>query len=113
MKFYVKTTGLARLDMRLIYEYIAKTLKAPVTAEKQYSRIEKAIYSLEIMPERFRRYEEEPWRSRNLRVMPVDNYLVLYIVDKKNSVATVIRIMYSARNIKSELFSMSQYTVDE
>ena len=103
MIYEVETTDQARCDLRGIYEYIADTLLEPVIAEKLYSRIEKAVYSLDAMPERFRRYEKEPWRSRNLRVMPVDSYLVFYTVDNKNQIVTVIRIMYGARNIDKEL----------
>jgi toxin ParE1/3/4 len=55
------------------------------------------------MPERFRQYEKEPWRSRNLRVMPVDNYIVFYTVDNKNRVAAVIRVMYNKMNTEKEL----------
>ncbi|MDR1061313.1 MAG: type II toxin-antitoxin system RelE/ParE family toxin [Clostridiales bacterium] len=72
MTYDVKITNQALLDLKSIYEYIANILMEPIIAEKQYSRIEKAAYSLEHMPERFRRYEEEPLRNRNLRVMPVD-----------------------------------------
>ena len=46
---------------------------------------------------------KEPWQSRNLRIMPVNNYLVFYIVENENRTATVIRIIYSARNIEREL----------
>ena len=103
MIYHVKITEQARLDLKMIYEYIANVLMSPVIAEKQYFRIEDAIYSLDKMPERFRQYEKEPWRSRNLRVMPVDNYIVFYIVDNGSRTATVIRIMYSSRNIEKEL----------
>jgi len=103
MIFQVETTKLARLDLKSIYTYIAETLLVPVTAEKQYSRIEKAVYSLDTMPERFQRYKKEPWRSRNLRIMPVDRYLVFYTVDKNEQIVTVIRIMYGARDIDKEL----------
>jgi toxin ParE1/3/4 len=80
----------------------------PVIAEKQYTRIEKAVYTLDQMPERFRRYEKEPWRSRNLRVMPVDNYSVFYTVNNKKRVVTVIRVLYGKRNIERELDDMAQ-----
>ncbi|MFR5076693.1 MAG: hypothetical protein ACLTDX_01095 [[Clostridium] innocuum] len=33
------------------------------------------------MPERFLGYEKEPWHSRGLRIIPVDNYCVFYIPD--------------------------------
>ena len=103
MTYEVRSTGHARLDLCNIYNYISDTLLEPVIAEKQYSRIEKAVYSLDYMPERFRRYEKEPWKSRNLRVMPVDNYLVFYTVDNKNQIVTVTRIMYGARDVEKEL----------
>jgi plasmid stabilization system protein ParE len=106
MKYDVKITVPALLDMRLIYEYIADTLMEPAIAEKQYTRIEKAVYSLETMPERFRRYEKEPWRSRNLHVMPVDNYVVFYTVDKEKQIVMAIRIMYGRRDVEKELDDM-------
>jgi len=108
MTYDVKITGQARFDMKMIYEYIASELKEPVIAEKQYTRIENAVYSLDQMQERFRRYEKEPWRSRNLRTMPVDNYIVVYIVDNGSRTATVIRVMYGRRNMEKELDDMAQ-----
>ena len=36
--------------------------------------------SLDDMPERYRFYDREPWKSR-LYIVPVDDYCVLYIVD--------------------------------
>jgi len=108
MMYEVKTTKQARLDMRMIYEYIAEKLREPVIAEKQYTRIETAVYSLDHMPERFRQYEKEPWRSRNLRVMPVDNYIVFYTVDNEKRVVTVIRIMHGRRDTERELDELSQ-----
>ncbi|MCL1816554.1 MAG: type II toxin-antitoxin system RelE/ParE family toxin [Clostridiales bacterium] len=92
--------------MKMLFEYIAYTLMEPMAAERQYYRIEKAIFTLNQMPERFQRYEKEPWWSRNLRVMPVDNYLVFYTVDIKSKAVIVIRVLYSARNIEKELDSI-------
>ena len=61
---------------------------------------------LDEMPERFRVYDREPWRSRNLRVMPVDNYLVFYIPDHQVKTVTVLRIMYGGRDIDAQLRKM-------
>jgi toxin ParE1/3/4 len=108
MMYDIEIAKRVQFDMRIIYEYITDTLLEPAVAEKQLTRIEDAVYSLEQMPERFRRYEKEPWRSRNLRVMRVDNYVVLYIVDNKKRVVTVIRVMYGKRDIERELDDMSQ-----
>ena len=94
--------------METLFKHIAETLMEPVIAEKQYTRIETAVYSLDQMPERFRQYEKEPWRSRNLRVMPVDNYIVFYTVDNEKQVVMVIRIMHGRRNTEKELDDVAQ-----
>ena len=79
MIFDVQMSEQADRDLRGIFEYIAFELLAPENAAGQLDRLEEAISKLESMPERFRRYEREPWYSRGLRVLPVDNYLVFYI----------------------------------
>lgn len=55
------------------------------------------------MPERFCVYDKEPWKTRGLRIMPVDNYLVFYIPDKKTQTVTVIRVMYGRRDTDKQL----------
>ena len=71
----------AEIDLRGIFEYIAFELKSPENASGQLDRLEACIMDLDHMPKRYRQYELEPWKSRGLRVAPVDNYLVLYIPD--------------------------------
>jgi len=71
--------------------------------EKQFFRIEDAIYSLVQMPERFRQYEKEPWLNRNLRIRPVDNYIIFYTIDNSKCEVTIIRILYGRRNTEKEL----------
>ena len=103
MTYDVKISEQARQDMKAIYEYIAYVLLEPIIAEKQYTRIENAVFTLDQMPERHRPYDKESWRSRNLRLMLIDNYIAFNVVDNKNRVVTVIRIMYGRRNIEKEL----------
>ena len=47
MIYDVKITRQARLDMKMIYEYIAVTLMEPVTAEKQYTHIKNYVWQKE------------------------------------------------------------------
>jgi toxin ParE1/3/4 len=103
MIFEVEISAQADNDLRNIYEYIAYELRSPKNAKGQLERLENSILSLEQMPERFRLYEEEPWYSRGLRIMPVDNYCVLYFPDIENTVVTIIRVMYCARDIETQL----------
>ena len=90
-------------DLRGIFEYIAFHLQSVQNAANQLDRLEQGIASLARMPERFRAYEKEPWRSRNLRIMPVDRYLVFYIPDKEKKDITVLRVMYGGRDIDRQL----------
>ena len=101
--YEVTTTKQADADLRSIYEYIAFELLSPENAAGQLERLEQSILGLDIMPERHREYEEEPWKSRGLRVLPVDNYLVFYVPDETTKLVTVIRVMYSGRNINEQL----------
>ncbi len=103
MIYEVTTTKQADADLREIYEYIAFELLAPDNAVKQIDRLEENIIGLDKFPEKFRRYEKEPWHNRGLRVMPVDNYLVFYISDKETRVVTVIRVIYVGRDVDNQL----------
>ncbi len=103
MIYEVTTTKQADTDLRGIYEHIAFELCSPDNAAGQLDRLEERILGLEKFPEKFRPYEKEPWHSRGLRVMPVDNYLVFYIPDKEAGLVTVIRVMYSGRDVDAQL----------
>ena len=39
----------------------------------------------------------------DLRVIPVDNYLVFYIPNKDTGIVTVIRVMYAGRDVDNQL----------
>lgn len=103
MNYEVEISEQADTDLRGIYEYIAFTLLAPENASGQIDRLEERILSLEQYPMRHRAYEKEPWHSRGLRVLPVDNYVVFYIPNEEMAVVTVIRVLYGGRNIDKEL----------
>lgn len=103
MIFEIEVSEQADRDLRNIYEYIAFELQSPENAAGQLDRLEESIMGLDQMPERFREYENEPWHSRGLHIMPVDNYCVFYIPDAKNVVVTIIRVMYGGRDIDTQL----------
>lgn len=62
---------------------------------------------LEEFPHKFRAYDKEPWHSRGMRVMPVDNYLVFYVPDDEAWTVTVLRVLYDGRDADIQL---SRYT---
>ena len=103
MKYKIVLTEQADYDLRGIYEYIALNLQSPKNAEGQLKRIELNILGHEKMPNRYKTYEKEPWRSRGLMQMPVDNFVVFYIADSRKATVTVIRVMYGGRDMDKQL----------
>ena len=99
MMYRVELSAQAKEDMREIYV----ELRAIDSAEALFGHLEEHIYALEEMPERYRLYEGEPWRTRGLRIMPVDHYLVFYIPKHESCIVTVIRILYGGRDTAAQL----------
>ena len=100
--YEVEVSEQADSDLRGIFEYIAFELQSPKNARGQ-QRLEEHILSLDTMPERYQKYKKEPWKSRGLHVLPVDNYVVLYIPDTDKKVVTILRVMYAGRDIDNQL----------
>ena len=103
MKFEVELAEKADRDLRKIFFYIAGDLSAPENAERQINRLWDAILSLDELPERYRRYEDEPWYSRGMRVLPIDNFMILYIPYLEEKVVRIVTVMYGGRDISEQL----------
>ncbi len=101
MIYTVLLSERAESDLQDIFLYIAYNLRSVENASAQLNRLEKSIKGLTEFPERFRKYENDVYSSRNLRVMPVDNYLVFYAVDNESNIVNVVRVLYSARDFNN------------
>lgn len=109
MRWKINYTRYAREDLKAIYEYMAFELLVPDTASRQSDKIMKAVRTLDNMPERYKVYEEEPWKSQNLRYFPVDNYLVFYLSKKETGIINIVRIIYGGRDIKRQLEQTTEF----
>ena len=67
-------------DLREIHLYIANEFLVPETASAQLSRIRKEVRSLDFMPARYALVDWEPWHSMKMHQLPVDNFIVYYLV---------------------------------
>ena len=105
MTYRVRISAQADADLRGIYEYIAFRLRSVINAAGQLDRLEKAITELGTMPERYPLYGTGKWAKRGLRRMPVDNYLVFYLLDHEARTVHVIRVMYGGMDVERELES--------
>ena len=103
MSWKIKYSAQALDDLKTVYEYIAFELLVPDTAKNQVNIIMQSINSLDEMPMMYRIYEEKPWRSKGLRVFPVDNYIVLYLPKEELKTVNIVRIIYGGRDVRKQL----------
>ena len=103
MKYIIQYTDKAKEDLRDIYKYISEELLVPDTAKLQFKRIIKAVRSLEQFPFRHSLYRDEPWKSKGLRLFPIDNFIIFYLPDEKKRVVDIVRIMFGGRNVVAQL----------
>ena len=103
MKYQVMISDKAEKDLRSTYEYIAFELLSPGNAGKQLTRLEQAIETLEAFPKRHRSYEIGSWIDREIRVFPGDNYCIFYHCNDEEYTVTIIRVMYSGRDIFKQI----------
>ena len=100
-EYHVQITDAALEDMNELYEYIAFKLLAPENALSQYNRIADEILKLNVMPERCHIMDVEPWKTRELRRMNIDNYSVFYKISGSRVIVT--DVLYSASDIEQRL----------
>ena len=81
--------------------YIKEKLCAPIAAAKLLELIEKAVLSLVYFPERYPRLNGGPEYFKEIRQMPVGNYLVFYIVGTDR--VTVIDVLYNSSDVRKRI----------
>ncbi|MCL2811805.1 MAG: type II toxin-antitoxin system RelE/ParE family toxin [Clostridia bacterium] len=101
MMYRVQLAEEAKRDLRDIYEYIAFSLLEPEIAMNIKQRIVDELKSLRQMPCRYPIYQEEPWKSRELRRINIGNYCGFFLVAQKS--VQVIRVLYGGRDSSSIL----------
>lgn len=95
-KYKVIVTDLAKKDIKNIHSYISNELFLPDEALNLVKLIERNIKNLEVMPERFRKYEK--YKEKNIRICRVKKYLIFYNINDDENQVEVVRILYSVRN---------------
>ena len=100
MSYKVSIAHEAEVDLQGIYAYITFNLLSPKNAQEQISGLEQAILSLGEFPARHRLVSFEPWKSRYLRVMLCDNFLIFYFVFEENRDVIVSRGLYGKGDIQ-------------
>ena len=108
MRYEVKLTVQAIGQIEEAVQYISKILLEPETARKWADTLQCEIKKLDTMPSRYPLTEEEPWRTKGIRKMPVKNFLVYYLVDEEKKTVWVTAVIYGRRDQIAALLDMSQ-----
>ena len=103
MSFRIIYSDRARQNLHEIRAYIHDVLCEPMTATKQLQRIIKAVRGLDHLPFRHRLFDEEPWHTKGVRFLPVDNYLILYLPNEETETVTISHVLHGSRNIPAQL----------
>ncbi len=88
-------------DLTGIYSYIAFELLAEENAFRQVNHIRDKIRKLDVFPEGYAVVDWEPWQAMGMRKLPVDNYVVYFLVDTVSYLVTIVRIFYAGQDIKN------------
>ena len=106
MSYSVKITDYATEQIKETISYISKILLVPETAAAWSDYLQKAIAGLETMPERFPLVDEEPWRSKGIRKMPVKNFIVYYLAHEESKTVWITAVIYARRDQINSLMNM-------
>ena len=89
----------AFLDIDDIYAYIALEKMSPENAKGQTDRIWDAIKSLEQLPESHQDRLVGRFAGKGYKQLIVDNYIVIFKIDKEQNRVYIVTVQYQGRNI--------------
>ena len=95
--FEIKITDEARHDLEKIYDYISLELKNDIAAKKLIRKIRDSIIRLREFPYMSELLKDEILRKKGYRKIVIDNYIVIYKVNKDERSVIIVRIIYNRR----------------
>ena len=96
--YHIDITEPAENDIIEAVKYITEQLLNPSAAGKLLDDAEDAIYSLTDMPQRRALVKDDDLARLGFRFMPVNNYLVFYIVREEKKTVVIQRFLYGRRD---------------
>lgn len=104
MKYFVRITEQASFHLKEIITYIRDQLLSPTYAKSLLKAIREAINSLEFMPERHQIYQSNELAiEKEIRLIVVKKYNILYVADKSKMTVDIISISYGGKNVDAEV----------
>ena len=103
MEYKVRFTDKCLDDIEEACQYIEEKLKAENAVNRLRTKIKDSIKGLFISPEMYAKIEKFDKVKRDYRRIPIDNYVLLYTIDKENKIVYIAHMYYSGRNYLEEL----------
>ena len=96
-------------DLVELRNYIADVLLARDTARNYIHTIRKEIVTLSELPARYKPVDDEPWHSRGIRRILVNNFFVYYRIDEGRKQVFILNVIYARRD---QLRMLEQMNID-
>lgn len=103
IRYRVKFTAIAEVDLDEIFQYIAVHLSAPDAAISLLDEMEEQINRLCDFPYAGSAISDAMLAVRGYRKLIVKNYIIFYLVDEDEKQVVIMRVLYGARRYESFL----------
>ncbi|MCL1884142.1 MAG: type II toxin-antitoxin system RelE/ParE family toxin [Defluviitaleaceae bacterium] len=81
-----------------VTKYIITEYDAPDLAHRIANKIKSNIAELGFMPKRFSLVLDELLAQRGFRSIPVENYIIFYIVNENKKTVNIVSVMHNKRD---------------
>jgi len=94
-KYSVTLLSAAYRNLDDIYEYIATQFHAEQSAMNLIDKLEEAIFSLELMPQRGSKRHVGAYANKGYRQLYINNFTVVYRIDEAKKQVIIVTVRYS------------------
>lgn len=117
----VEVTQIAEQDYNRAEDYIKNELYNQKAAAGLAKKLHEAIKDLSFFPKKYPVCNDDSLRLWEIRFVPVNNYLLFYIVREDARTVYVLRFLYGRRNwqkilrkqLEDELFDLTTHYIQE
>lgn len=98
MSYDIYITAAAEADLNRAADYIDHILLNPQAADDLLEEAEKQINDLSAFPEKYSLVEDPVLNVWGIRLTPVKDYLVFYVVSEDEKRVYIVRFLHSRQN---------------
>lgn len=106
MPYTVNFTEYASKQLSDTVSYISNVLLSPDSAARWLDKLNSRISELKNLPYRFPLVNEDLWKKRCVRKMPVENFIVYYWINDNEKTVWILAVIYGHRDQLTELRSI-------